>query len=95
MSVMFVGSDTQSTATPYGNYQGAASAISVGFTNDTPPKVNTAIETVAGAIVLYSATATVNRLTVTTPPAGGGAGGTSSAPTVVITPASGRISATR
>jgi hypothetical protein len=88
MSVMFVGTDTQSTATPYGTYQGAASAISAGFTADTPPKVNTVIETVAGAIVLYSPTATVNTLTVTTPPAGGGGGGgTTSGPTVVITPA--------
>jgi len=60
MSVMFVGTDTQSTATPYGTYQGAASAISAGFTADTPPKANTVIEAVAGAIVLYSPTATVN-----------------------------------
>jgi hypothetical protein len=89
MSVMFVGTDTQSTATPYGTYQDAAAAISVGFTSDTPPKVNTVIESVAGALVLYSPTAAVNTLTVTTPPAGGGGGGgTSSAPTVVITPAS-------
>jgi hypothetical protein len=87
MSVMFVGTDTQSTITPYGTYQGAASAISVGFTADTPPKVNTVIEAVAGAIVLYSPTATVNTLTVTTPPPGGGGGGTTSGPTVVITPA--------
>jgi hypothetical protein len=88
MAVMFVGTDTQSTATPYGTYQGAASSISVGFTADTPPKVNTVIEAVAGAIVLYSPTATVNTLTVTAPPAGGGGGGgTTSGPTVVITPA--------
>jgi hypothetical protein len=87
MSVMFVGTDTQSTATPYGSYQGAASAISAGFTADTPPKVNTVIEAVAGAIVLYSATATVNTLTVTTPPPNGGGGGTTTGPTAVITPA--------
>jgi hypothetical protein len=86
MSVMFVGTDTQSTATPYGTYQGAASAISAGFTSDTPAKVNTVIETVAGAIVLYSPAATVNTLTVTTPPPSGG-GGTPSGPTAVITPA--------
>lgn len=87
MSIMFVGTDTQSTATPYGTYQGAASAISAGFTTDTPPKVNTVIETVAGAIVLYSPTATVNTVTVTIPTSGGGGGGTTTGPTVVITPA--------
>ncbi len=87
MAVMFVGTDTQSTTTPYGTYQGAASSISAGFTADTPPKVNTVIEAVAGAIVLYSPTATANTLTVTTPPAGGGGGGTTGGPTVVITPA--------
>jgi len=88
MSVMFVGTDTQSTATPYGTYQGAASAISAGFTADTPPKANTVIEAVAGAIVLYSPTATVNTLTVTSAPAGGGGGGgTTSGPVAVITPA--------
>jgi hypothetical protein len=96
MGVMFVGTDTQSTATPYGTYQGAASSISAGFTPATsatsttpatPATVNTVIETVAGAIVLYSPTATVNTLTVTMPPPSGGGGGTSSAPTVVITPA--------
>ena len=88
MSVMFVGTDTQSTVTPYGTYQGAASSVSVGFTADTPPQVNTVIETVAGAIVLYSPTATVNTFTVVVPPPGGGGGGGGSVvPMVVITPA--------
>jgi hypothetical protein len=93
MGIMFVGTDTQSTVTPYGSYQGAASAISVGFTpataasgttSATPATVNTVVESVAGAIVLYSPTATVNTLTVTTPPPGGGGGSTTGAPTVVI-----------
>jgi hypothetical protein len=93
MSVQFVGSDSQSTVTPYGSYQGAVSTVSVGFTNATaaagttaaaPATVNTVIETVAGAIVLYSPTATVNTLTVTTPPPSGGGGGTTGVPTVVI-----------
>jgi hypothetical protein len=97
MSVMFVGSDSQSTVTPYGSYQGAVSTISAGFTaatsasgttSATPATVNTVIETVAGAIVIYSPTATVNTLTVTTPPPTGGGGGTTTNPTVVITPAS-------
>jgi hypothetical protein len=93
MSVMFVGSDTQSTLTPYGSYQGAVSTVSVGFTNATaaagttaaaPATVNTVIETVAGAIVIYSPTATINTFTVTTPPPSGGGGGTTGTPTVVI-----------
>jgi hypothetical protein len=92
-SIMFVGSDTASTVTPYGTYQGAVSNVSVGFTNAaaasgttaaTPATVNTVIETVAGAIVIYSPSATVNTLTVTTPPPSGGGGTTSGAPTVVI-----------
>ncbi len=86
MSVMFTGTDTQSTVTPYGTYQGAVSNVSVGFTSATPPAVNTVIETVAGALVIYSPTATVNTLTVTTPPTPPGGGGTTTAPTVVITP---------
>jgi hypothetical protein len=90
-SVMFVGSDTQSTVTPYGSYQGAASTVSVGYTPATstvPVAVNPVIETVSGAIVIYSPTATVNTLTVTAPPTPPGGGtGTTSAPTVVITPA--------
>jgi hypothetical protein len=86
-AVMFVGTDTASTPTPYGSFQGAASSISVGFTSDTPPKVTTVIEAVAGAAVLFSPTATVNTFTVTLPPSGGGGGGGSGAPTAVITPA--------
>ena len=93
MSVQFVGSDSQSTVTPYGSYQGAVSTVSVGFTNATaaagttaaaPATVNTVIETVAGAIVIYSPTATINTFTVTTPPPSGGGGGTTGVPTVVI-----------
>ncbi len=86
MSVTFIGTVTQSTATPYGNYQGATSSVSIGFTSDTPPKINTVIETVSGALVAYSPAGTVNTFTITLPPTpGGGGGGT--APTVVITPA--------
>lgn len=86
-AVLFVGKDVFSTPTPYGSYQGAVSTVSVGFTTDTPPKVNTVIETVAGAILLYSPGAAVNTFTVKLPPSGGGGGGGTGAPTVVITPA--------
>ena len=63
-AIQFTGTYAQSTVTPYGTYKGAAAAISAGFTSDTPPKVGNVIETVAGAIVIYSPTATVNTLTV-------------------------------
>jgi len=86
-AVLFVGTDTQSTATPYGNYLGGSATVSVGYTTDKPPLINNVIETLSGAIVLYSASAagtiTVSQLAT---PGGGGGGGTG-APTVVITPA--------
>jgi hypothetical protein len=85
MSVMFVGTDTQSTATPYGSYLGAVSNVSVGFTSATPPTINTVVETVAGVIALYSASATVNSFTVTAAPSGpGGSGSGSKSPTIVV-----------
>src|SRR5277367_2258647 len=86
MAISFIGTDSQSTTTPYGSYQGAVSNVSVGFTTDTPPKISNVIETVAGAIVIYSPTATVNTVTVTAPPTTGGGGGTTTGPTVVIAP---------
>jgi hypothetical protein len=86
MSVTFVGSVVQSTATPYGSYLGAVATISVGFTSDTPPKVNTVVESIAGALVAYSASAAVNEFTVTLPPSPPGGGTGSKNPTVVITP---------
>ncbi len=88
-AVQFTGTYAQSTPTPYGTYKGAAAAISAGYTSDTPPKVGNVIESVAGAIVIYSPTATVNTLTVMEPPSGGGGGGGGGDvnPIVVITPA--------
>jgi hypothetical protein len=86
-AVTFVGTVSQSTATPYGNYLGATSTISAGYTSDTPPKITTVVETVSGALAAYSPAATVNTFTIVTPPAGGGGGGGGTAPTVVITPA--------
>jgi len=87
-SVTFVGSITQSSTGPYGNFKGATSAVSVGFTTDTPPKVNNVIESISGAILAYSPTASVNSLNVTLPGGGGGGGGGggSSNPNIVIVP---------
>lgn len=87
-AVTFVGTVSQSTATPYGNYLGATSTISAGYTSDTPPKITTVVEAISGALAAYSPAATVNTFTVVIPPAGGGGGGGGgTAPTVVITPA--------
>ncbi len=75
-AVQIVGTVSQSSATPYGNYQGAAATYSFGYTKDTPPKINNVIETVAGVIGIYSPSAagTVSITQPTTP--GGGGGGT-------------------
>ena len=76
-TVQLVGSISQSSQTPYGNYQGYPATFSFGFTKDTPPKINNVIESVAGTIMLYSASAT-GTFTITLPPTppGGGGGGT-------------------
>ena len=84
-AVQFVGTVSQSTATPYGNYQGAPSSFSFGYTKDTPPKINNVIESVAGTIVLFSATAT-GTVNITQPSSGGGGGGGTGVTIVVSGP---------
>jgi hypothetical protein len=75
-AVTFVGTVAQSTATPYGNYLGATETFSFGYTADKPPKITNVIETIGGAVVLYSA-ASSGTFTITQPttPGGGGTGG--------------------
>jgi len=77
-TVLFVGSIIQSTNTPYGNYLGATSDFSFGFSNDKPPKISNVIETFAGAVVLYSASSG-GTFTIVQPSTGGvgGTGGVS------------------
>jgi len=82
-AVQFTGSISQSSLTPYGNYQGAPETFSFGYTKDTPPKINNIIETVAGTIVIYSASAT-GTFTIMQPSTGGGGGGGSTGVTIVI-----------
>ena len=82
-AVQFVGNITQSTATPYGNYQGFPESFSFGFTKDSPPKINNVIESVAGTIVLYSASSN-GTFTITQPPSGGGGGGGGTGITIVV-----------
>jgi len=87
-SVLFVGTITTSTATPYGSYQGATGVISAGLTPctapcTTPPAISNVVDVIAGAVVDWSA-AGAGTVVVTTPPPPptGGTGGTG--PTVVI-----------
>ncbi len=76
-AVAFVGTVTQSTATPYGNYTGASGTYSFGYNSDKPPKISNVIETINGVIVLYSpaATGTFTIVGLPTTPGGGGGGG--------------------
>lgn len=73
-TVLLVGSIVQSTNTPYGNYLGATSDFSFAYSADKPPKTSNVIETVAGTIVLYSASSG-GTFTIVQPSSGGGGGG--------------------
>jgi hypothetical protein len=82
-SVQIVGTISQSSATPFGNYQGAPATFSFGFTKDTPPKINTVIETIAGAAGFYSPAAT-GTFSITQPTTPGGGPGSGTGVTVVV-----------
>src|SRR6202007_1446068 len=73
-SVLFVGT-LSSASGAFGSLQGAPAAISIGYTTDTPPKVNNMVVLVAGAVVAYSPSATDVSLTLpavpVTPPGSG------------------------
>ncbi len=67
---MFVGTvATNSPVSPFGNLIGAPAAVAIGFTNDTPPKINNAVTLIAGVAVEYSAAAS-GTLTFTGVPVG-------------------------
>ena len=55
-SVMFVGTIGGSGGS-FGSSNAAPAAVSIGFTTDTPSKVNNVVELIAGEVVLYSASA--------------------------------------
>jgi hypothetical protein len=79
--VMFVGTVSSNTpASPFGSLVGAAAAVSIGYTNDTPPKINNVVTLIAGTVVAYTASA-AGTVTFTsspvTPPGSAG-------PTIVI-----------
>lgn len=82
-AVQIVGTVTQSTATPYGSYQGSPGSFSFAYSKDTPPKISNVIESVAGIIGTFSATAT-GTVSITQPPGGGGPGGGGGSPITIV-----------
>jgi hypothetical protein len=84
-SVMLVGTvATNTPPSPFGNLAGAPAALSVGLSNDTPPKITNVVTLFAGSAVEYAAsgggTITFTAGPVTPPGSGGG-------PTIVVAPA--------
>ena len=83
-SILFSGTVISNpNSTPFGNYVGASAVVSLGYTTDTPPKLNNVVCLIAGATVAYSASA-VGTFTVTQPSTPSGP--STNAPTVVIAP---------
>lgn len=81
-SVLFVGTvATNSPVSPFGNLTGAPAVVSIGLSNDNPPKITNLVTLIAGTVVEYSASGggTVDFTTTSvTPP------GTTGGPTVVV-----------
>ena len=83
--VMFVGTvATNTPASPFGTLTGSPATVSIGFTSDTPPKINNLVVVIAGQVVEFSGagagTVTFTSSPVTPPGSGGG-------PTILIAPA--------
>lgn len=58
-SLLLVGTVSDSSASgAFGNVNGSPVAISIGYTTDTPPKINNVAEVIAGIAVAYSASGT-------------------------------------
>jgi hypothetical protein len=54
-SLMLVGTiATNSPVSPYGNLAGVPASLSIGYTNDTPPKINNVVLVFAGSAVEFS-----------------------------------------
>ena len=68
----------------FGSFLGAPAAISIGYTTDTPPKINNAVVVIAGTVVDFSAAASG---TLTFPASPVTPPGSTGAPAIVITPA--------
>jgi hypothetical protein len=57
-SVLFTGTIADNPGgTPFGDYHGAASFVSFGYTKDTPTKLNNVLCVIAGATIAYSPSA--------------------------------------
>jgi len=57
-SLMLVGTVNSSSATGvYGSLNGAPAAVSIGYTTDTPPKINNVVEVIAGSVAVFSPSA--------------------------------------
>jgi len=74
--VLLVGTITQSSNTPYGNYLGFPSTYSFAYSSATPPVISNVIEAVAGTVVIYSPAGTGTFTIVQPPGPPGGGGGT-------------------
>ena len=73
-SLMLVGTiASNSPPSPYGVLAGAPASLSIGYTTDTPPKMNTVVLSIAGEAVEFSAAAqgTLTFVQPATPPAQG------------------------
>jgi K319-like protein len=80
--VMLVGTvATNTPASPFGNLVGEPAVVSIGFTSDTPPKINNVVVVIAGQVVQFSGTGggTVTFTNAPVTPPGSGAG-----PTIVV-----------
>src|SRR5437868_9377265 len=82
-SIMFVGLVSSSFPAPFGNLNGVPGALSIGYTTDSPPKINNVVALAAGSVVAYSPTATG---TLTFPAAPITPTTTAGTPTIVINP---------
>jgi K319-like protein len=80
-SLMLVGTvASNSPPSPYGTLAGAPASLSIGYTTDTPPKLNTVVLSISGEAVEFSAAAqgTLTFVQPATPPTQG------NTPTIVI-----------
>jgi hypothetical protein len=88
-ALIFTGTVTGSIGTLYApSLVGAVSSLALGYTTDSPAKINNVAETIAGVVTAYSAAATGTLVVpvAPTPPGGGGTG-----PTIVVKFANGSI----
>lgn len=82
-SIMFVGLVSSSFPAPFGNLGGVPGALSIGYTTDSPPKINNVVALAAGSVVAYSAVANG---TLTFPAAPVTPPTTAGVPNIVINP---------